>query len=257
MNASAASANPAEIERFNRLSRTWWDAAGPMRPLHVVNALRVDYLCDLMAARFPGCRRDDLAGLRILDVGCGAGLAAEPLARRGARVTAIDAAEKNIAAAILHARREGVSVDYRVGDPDAALGPQERFDVVLLLEVVEHVENVAQFVAQAARHLAPGGLLVASTINRTVRSFLFAIVGAEYVLRLLPRGTHSWRHFVRPAELAAAAGRAGLAPIDQRGMRYLPVVHRASWARDTSVNYIAAFAAPVPAGAAPRASLPH
>jgi 2-polyprenyl-6-hydroxyphenyl methylase/3-demethylubiquinone-9 3-methyltransferase len=185
-----------------------------------------------------------MPGLRVLDIGCGAGLIAEPLARAGARVTAIDAAEKNIAAARAHAQGGGVRVDYRVGEPAAALRADERFDLVLLLEVVEHVDDVASFVASAARHLDPGGLLVASTIDRTAKSFVFAIVGAEYVFRVLPRGTHQWRRFVRPAELSAAAGEAGLSRVEQRGMRYLPILHRCSWVRDTSVNYIAAFRRP-------------
>jgi 2-polyprenyl-6-hydroxyphenyl methylase/3-demethylubiquinone-9 3-methyltransferase len=236
-------AGAADIERFNRLAATWWDRRGPMRPLHEVNALRVDYLLRLIEGRF-GRRGRGLADLRVLDIGCGAGLVCEPLALRGARVTGIDAAEKNIAAARAHAAGGGIAVDYRVGDPDRALGAGERFDVVLLLEVVEHVDDVAAFVATAARHVAPGGLLVASTIDRTLKSFLFAIVGAEYVFRVLPRGTHRWRQFVRPAELTGAAGTSGLAPLDLRGMRYLPVVHRASWIEDTSVNYIAAYARP-------------
>jgi 2-polyprenyl-6-hydroxyphenyl methylase/3-demethylubiquinone-9 3-methyltransferase len=241
----------ADIDRFNRLAATWWDRRGPMRPLHEVNALRVDYLLRLIEGRFGGGGRD-LSSLRVLDIGCGAGLVCEPLALRGARVTGIDAADKNIAAARAHADGGGIAIDYRAGDPGHALGSDEPFDVVLLLEVVEHVDDVAAFVAAAAGHVAPGGLLVASTIDRTAKSFLFAIVGAEYVFRVLPRGTHRWRQFVRPAELAGAARAAGLAEIDRRGVRYLPVVHRASWIEDTSVNYIAAFARPDAAAVARR-----
>jgi 2-polyprenyl-6-hydroxyphenyl methylase/3-demethylubiquinone-9 3-methyltransferase len=231
----------AEVERFDRLSATWWNVDGPMRPLHVTNALRQAYVADLVARHFGLANAASLEGLRMLDVGCGGGLLAEPLARRGASVLGIDASPGNIAAARRHAEREAVAVEYRLGEPDTALRADERFDVVLALEVVEHVSDVPVFIAAAARHVAPGGLLVASTIDRTLKSFLFAIVGAEYVLNVLPRGTHQWRRFVRPAELEAACVAAGLARLDLRGMRYLPVLHRASWVRDTSVNYIAAF----------------
>ena len=230
-----------EVDRFNRLAAIWWDSRGPMRPLHVVNELRLSYLLQLIETQLAPQGRS-VTGLRVLDGGCAAGLLAEPLAARGARVTGIDAAEKNIAAARLHAARSGVCIDYRTGEPATALDAQERFDLVLLLEVVEHVADVRSFVATAARHVAPGGLLVASTIDRTLRSFVFAIAGAEYIFRVLPRDTHQWRRFVRPAELSAAAGAAGLAPIDRRGMRYLPLLHRASWVSSTSVNYIAAYA---------------
>jgi 2-polyprenyl-6-hydroxyphenyl methylase/3-demethylubiquinone-9 3-methyltransferase len=232
----------SEIDPFNRLSATWWNRAGPMRPLHVINELRLDYLCQAIAAHFIGVEPSKLAGLRILDVGCGAGLLCEPLARRGAQVTGIDAAARNVAAARSHAASQGIAIDYRVGDPAAALRPDERFDVVLLLEVVEHVADVEAFVAAAGRHIASGGLLIASTIDRTWKSFAVAIEGAEYLFRVLPKGTHDWHRFVRPAELASAASQAGLALADLRGMRYLPLIHRASWVRDTSVNYIAAFA---------------
>ena len=170
------------------------------------------------------------------------------LAQRGAQVVGIDAARGNVAAARLHAASEGVLVDYRLGEPTAALRDDERFDVVLALEVVEHVSDVNTFVATAARCVAPGGMLFASTIDRTLKSFLLAIVGAEYLLRVLPRGTHEWQRFVRPAELTAAVGQAGLVQTDLRGMRYLPLVHRASWTRDTRVNYIAAFARQVCTG---------
>lgn len=234
----------SEIERFNRLSTTWWNSAGPMRPLHVVNALRLGYVRHSIENHFGLASGAPLTGLRMLDLGCGGGLLSEPLARAGASVLGIDASQGNIAAARLHAAAEGVAVEYRLGEPDAALRDEERFDVVLALEVVEHVSDVDSFVATAARCVAPGGMLFASTIDRTLKSFLLAIVGAEYLLRVLPRGTHQWRRFVRPAELAAAAGRAGLRQTDLRGMRYLPVLHRASWTRDTQVNYIAAFARP-------------
>ena len=231
----------SEIDRFNRLSATWWNSAGPMRPLHVINELRLEYLHQLMAQQFTCAVPSNLAGLRVLDIGCGAGLLCEPLARSGAQVTGIDAAARNVAAARIHAASQGITIDYRVGDPAAALRPDERFDVVLLLEVVEHVADVEAFVAAAVRHVAPGGLLIASTIDRTWKSFAVATVGAEYLFRVLPKGTHDWHRFVRPAELASAASRAGLALVDLRGMRYLPLMHRASWVRDTSVNYIAAF----------------
>jgi len=241
--AAATSPLAAEVERFDRLAATWWNADGPMRPLHVINRLRLAYLLELVDARF-AARGRSAQSLRVLDIGCGAGLLCEPLARLGAQVTGIDAAAKNIAAARRHAAAGDLRIDYRVGEPASAVGGDERFDLVLLLEVVEHVRDMASFVAAAARHVAPGGLLVASTIDRTVKSFVFAIVGAEYVFRVLPRGTHQWRRFVRPAELHAAARDAGFSPIALRGMRYLPVVHRAAWVRDTSVNYLAAYARP-------------
>jgi len=232
----------SEIERFNRLSTTWWNPTGPMRPLHVVNALRLGYVVERIESHFGLGGARSLAGLRILDVGCGGGLLSEPLAQLGACVVGIDASPGNVAAARLHAATQGVPVEYRHGDPAQTLDQRERFDVVLALEVVEHVSDVSAFIDGVARHVAPGGLLFASTIDRTWKSFVFAIVGAEYILRVLPRGTHQWRRFVRPAELAAAVGRAGLQQTDLRGMRYLPLLHRAAWCQDTRVNYLAAFA---------------
>lgn len=233
---------PSEIERFNRLSATWWNSEGPMRPLHVVNALRLDHVGEQIASHFGREKSAGLTGLRILDVGCGGGLMSEPLARLGAQVVGVDASPGNIAAARLHAESQGVAVDYRLGDPTDVLAPDEQFDVVLALEVVEHVSDVPAFVDTVAKSVAPSGLLFASTIDRTWKSFVFAIVGAEYVLRMLPRGTHQWSRFVRPAELAAAVARSGLQQRHLRGMRYLPILHKASWCRDTRVNYIAAYA---------------
>lgn len=234
---------PDEVERFNRLAATWWDRSGPMRPLHVVNELRLGHVLEQIARRF-GRPAGALQGLRILDVGCGAGLMCEPLAARGATVVGIDAAANNIAAARLHAAAGDLRIDYRVGEPQAALHDGESFDVLLLLEVVEHVDDVPAFVRDAVAHLAPGGLLLASTINRTLRSYLAAIVGAEVVFRVLPRGTHRWSQFVRPEELEQAAAACGLAQGERRGMAYLPAVHRAWWTRDLSVNYIASFGKP-------------
>lgn len=232
---------PSEVERFNRLSATWWDSTGPMRPLHVTNALRLQYLVERIATHHGRPPAQAVQGLRILDVGCGGGLLSEPLAHMGAQVVGVDASPGNVAAARMHAAAQGVTVDYRWGDPADALAEGETFDVVLALEVVEHVADVQAFIDTVARRVAPGGMMFASTIDRTWKSYLFAIVGAEYLLRVLPRGTHQWRRFVRPAELAAATGRAGLRQCDLRGMRYLPLLHRASWCSDTRVNYMAAY----------------
>ena len=174
-----------EVARFNRLAATWWNSAGPMRPLHVINSLRLGYVLEQIALCFarPPC---DLTGLRVADIGCGGGLMCEPLAARGAQVVGVDAAVKNIAAAQLHASDGRLGIDYRVGSPGAALRDDERFDVLLLLEVVEHVDKLQAFMLEAASHLKPGGLLLVSTINRTPRSFVTAIVGAEYIFRVLP-----------------------------------------------------------------------
>jgi len=231
----------AEIERFNRLSATWWDSLGPMRPLHVVNALRLNYVVEQIASHLGRDSASALSGLRILDVGCGGGLMSEALARLGAQVVGVDASPGNVAAARLHARSQSVTVDYRLGEPAEVLAPEERFDVVLALEVVEHVSDVPAFLATAAALLAPGGMLFVSTIDRTFKSFVVAIIGAEYLLRVLPRGTHQWSMFVRPKELSSALDPSHLQIRDLRGMRYLPLVHKASWCKDTKVNYIATF----------------
>lgn len=250
----------AEIERFNRLSRTWWQPDGPMRPLHVVNALRLEYVVALITRQFrvQGAFKP-FAGLRMLDVGCGGGLMSEPLARLGARVVGVDASPGNVAAARLHAEAQGLNIDYRVGEPGHALNSHERFDVVLALEVVEHVSEVGIFMDTVAQRVAPNGLLVASTIDRTLASFVIAIVGAEYVMRVLPRGTHQWRRFVRPRELALAAARSGLAQTDIRGMAYNPFRHTASWCQRTHVNYISVFASGKANPQTPthRQALPH
>ena len=231
----------AEIERFNRLSETWWNKQGPMRPLHVVNTLRLDYVMTQVARHVGRNPANALYGLRVLDVGCGGGLLAEPMARHGAIVVGVDASPGNISAAKRHAALHGVALEYRLGEPADVLSPEEKFDVVMALEVVEHVSDMPAFLATAASSLAPGGILFVSTIDRTWKSYIFAIVGAEYVLKVLPRGTHQWSMFVRPQELSAALSPQGLTRQDLRGMRYQPLQHRASWCSSTSVNYIATY----------------
>ena len=230
-----------EIERFNQLSATWWNKRGPMRPLHVINALRLEYVTAQVAryARRPPANA--LYGLRILDVGCGGGLLSEPMARQGAVVVGVDASPGNIAAARSHAAVHGVAIDYRLGEPAQVLTTHENFDVVLALEVVEHVNDMPAFLASAASRLAPGGVFFVSTIDRTWKSYVFAILGAEYILKLLPRGTHEWSRFVRPEELNGVLKDEGLVRRDLCGMRYEPLQHRASWCLDTRVNYIATY----------------
>jgi 2-polyprenyl-6-hydroxyphenyl methylase / 3-demethylubiquinone-9 3-methyltransferase len=244
----AASADPAdrvdeaEVAKFNRLAGEWWDPKGKMKPLHRLNPLRLGYLRDTSAAHFD---RDPKAiqpfkGLSLLDIGCGGGLLSEPLARLGFAVTGVDPAGDNVDVAEAHAARSGVAVTYRKVTAETLVKEKKRFDVVLAMEVVEHVPDVSEFVATATRLVKPGGLFVASTINRTKRAFALAIVGAEYVLRWLPVGTHSWDKFVTPDELEAAIGAGGLAVFDRQGVVFNPLTDRWSLARDMAVNYMLA-----------------
>ena len=228
----------AEIDRCSRLSATWWNNTGWMRALHGVNIFRLTCITDRSEQHFGRARGAQLAGMRTRDLGFGGGLMSKPMAQRGARV-GIDVARGNAAAARLQAASEGVSIDHRLGQPSAALHDDGRFAVVLALNVVEHVSDVNTLTAVAARYVAPSGLLFASTVDRPSKRSLLAIVGAEYLLPMQPRGTQAWQRFVRPAELAAAVSRASLVQTDLRGMRYRPLVHCASWPRDTRVNCIA------------------
>jgi 2-polyprenyl-6-hydroxyphenyl methylase / 3-demethylubiquinone-9 3-methyltransferase len=235
---SATTASPEEVARFQAMADAWWDAEGDFRPLHQLNPPRLSFLRDQLAARFdrdPTAERP-FAGLSLLDVGCGGGLLSEPMARLGFAVTGIDAGEKNIAVARLHAEQSGVAVDYRCATPELL---KEQFDVVMAMEVVEHVPDVNAFLAAVGQCLKPGGAFAAATLNRTAKSFALAVIGAEYVLRWLPRGTHDWRKFLRPSELAQAMRHAGITPQAFEGIRYDLLHDR--WDRCTAldVNYLA------------------
>ncbi|HEU5276788.1 MAG TPA: bifunctional 2-polyprenyl-6-hydroxyphenol methylase/3-demethylubiquinol 3-O-methyltransferase UbiG [Xanthobacteraceae bacterium] len=236
----APTVDEAEVARFAALAGEWWDPRGKMAPLHKFNPLRLGYIRDAACRRFgrDGKRLDCLAGLRILDIGCGGGILSEPLARLGAEVVGADPAQENVAAARLHAAESGIAVDYRATTAEALAEVEERFDVVLAMEVVEHVADLNLFVELTAGMVKPGGLMIAATINRTLKSFALAIVGAEYILRWLPRGTHQWDKFVTPNELEIALTRAGLTPLGETGVVYNPLADRWRLSSDMDVNYI-------------------
>ena len=245
----AGSIDTADVARFDRLAAEWWDPQGPMRALHRINPLRVGFLRDATEEHFDtaaqaSAGRVRLAGLRVLDIGCGAGILSEPLARLGASVTGIDPAAGPIAVAKDRAGKQNLAIDYRASSAEALAAAGEHFDVVLAMEVVEHVTNMPAFVALACGLVRPGGLFVASTLNRTLKSFALAIVGAEYVLGWVPRGTHQWEKFVTPDELADAIEAAGLRPARSTGMVFDPL--RGEWrlSRDVGVNFFIAAARP-------------
>ena len=235
--------DPAEVAKFEAMAAEWWDVNGKFKPLHLMNPCRLDYITSQIAAEFD---RDlatsrPFAGLRILDIGCGGGLLSEPMARLGAAVVGADAAPRNIPVAQVHAEQSGLSIDYRNTTAEDLAASGERFDVVLNMEVVEHVADPLGYLTACQQLLKPGGLMICSTLNRNPKSFMMAIVGAEWVMRWLPKGTHDWAKFITPEELYDLIRRAGLGPVDRKGMVFNPV----SWkwalsARDLSVNYVTA-----------------
>jgi 2-polyprenyl-6-hydroxyphenyl methylase / 3-demethylubiquinone-9 3-methyltransferase len=241
-----ATLDEGEVRRFGELASEWWDPAGKFRPLHKLGPARLAFIRKEIVRHFvrpPGGLRP-FEGLSVLDIGCGGGLVSEPVARLGASVTGIDPAPENIAAARAHAAAQEMAIDYRACRVEDLVAERRRFDCVLCLEVVEHVPDVAAFLTVCAELVQPGGLMILSTINRTVKAYALAIVGAEYILRWLPVGTHQWERFVTPDELARHAEAAGLSVAHQEGLVYSPLADAWSLSGDLDVNYMASAGRP-------------
>lgn len=239
--------DPAEIAKFEAMAAEWWDPTGKFKPLHMMNPVRLDYITSQIAAEFDRDVTTDqpFAGLRILDIGCGGGLLCEPMARLGATVVGVDAAAGNIPVARIHAEKLGLNIDYRVGTAEGMAADGEQFDVVLNMEVVEHVADPLGYLTACQQLLKSGGLHLCSTINRNPKSFAMAIVGAEWVMRWLPKGTHEWDKFITPDELFELLKKAGLTPVDRKG--YVFNFLAFTWSisdRDLSVNYVTAATKP-------------
>ncbi|WP_137701004.1 bifunctional 2-polyprenyl-6-hydroxyphenol methylase/3-demethylubiquinol 3-O-methyltransferase UbiG [Marimonas lutisalis] len=247
MQAAQTTVDSAEVAKFEAMAAEWWDPTGKFKPLHMMNPVRLDYITRQIAGEFD---RDldaplPFKGLRLLDIGCGGGLLSEPMARLGATVIGADAAERNIPVAQIHAEQSGLDIDYRHTTAEALAQAGEQFDVVLNMEVVEHVADPLAYLTACRHLLKPGGLHICSTINRNPKSFAVAIVGAEYVMRWLPKGTHEWRKFITPDELYGLLEQAGLRPVDKKGFVFNPVSWRWSISdRDLSVNYVTASVKP-------------
>jgi 2-polyprenyl-6-hydroxyphenyl methylase/3-demethylubiquinone-9 3-methyltransferase len=240
MNPASATLDPSEIDKFSRIARQWWDESGPFAPLHRLNPIRLGYIRSRAEAHF-GLDAKSLRpfeGLSVLDVGCGGGLVCEPMVRLGAKVTGLDADGTALDVARLHAGESGLAIDYIATTSDRLADEGWQFDIVLALEIIEHVADADAFMASLHRLVKPGGLVVMSTLNRTPRSFLNAIIGAEYVLRWLPRGTHDWKKFVKPSELARMLAANGLVVRDLTGMTYDPLRREFSLGRDLATNYL-------------------
>lgn len=238
--------NDAEVAKFTAMAEEWWDPKGKFKPLHKFNPVRLAYIREHLISHFArdGSAIRPLEGLTILDVGCGGGLLCEPLTRLGASVTGIDAAERNIAIARIHAEQSGLDVDYQATTSEALAARGETFDVVLNMEVVEHVDNVPLYMKSCADLVKPGGLMFTATINRTARAFALAVVGAEYVLGWLPKGTHDWKKFLTPDEIGSLISRNGLRVTDQTGVVYHPIGDEWRRSRDMGINYMMLAARP-------------
>ncbi|MFO1243539.1 MAG: bifunctional 2-polyprenyl-6-hydroxyphenol methylase/3-demethylubiquinol 3-O-methyltransferase UbiG [Rickettsiales bacterium] len=236
------SADPLEVAQFSRLADRWWDERGPFRPLHRMNPLRISYIRDQAAIHFPLTSESvtPLDGLRLADIGCGGGLLCEPMRRLGAKVTGIDASEENIVVAEAHAAQMSLDIAYKSMTAEQLVEQKiAPFDVILALEIIEHVNEPQQFLKTLAALVKPGGLLFLSTLNRTAKSFALAIVGAEYVMRWLPRGTHQWEKFLRPSEIIRPLEEMGFECVDLSGMIYHPLKNQFSLSKtDTDVNYL-------------------
>ena len=237
---TATTINDAEIAKFTAMAEEWWDPAGKFKPLHKFNPVRLGYIREHLIAHFgrDGTLMRPFEGISILDVGCGGGLLCEPLARLGATMTGIDAAERNIAIARLHAEKSGLAIDYRATTSEALAAAGERYDMVLNMEVVEHVDNVPLYMKSCADLVKPGGLMLTATINRTARAYALAIVAAERVLRWLPVGTHDWNKFLTPDEIKALVTRNGLRVTAETGVVFHPLADEWRRSRDMGVNYM-------------------
>ena len=235
-----------EVDRFSRMAQEWWDPTGKFRPLHKFNPVRLTYIRDKVIEHFGGDKRSlkPFDGLRVLDIGCGGGLLSEPISRMGAEMVGADASETNIEVAKIHAEQSGTDVDYRATTAEALADAGEQFDVVLNMEVVEHVSDVDLFLSSCAKMVKPGGLMFVATINRTPKAMALAIVGAEYVLRWLPRGTHQYDKLVRPEEIEGPLSASGMGIIDRNGVTYSPLSDRWNLSRDMEVNYMMLAARP-------------
>ncbi|MAM63461.1 bifunctional 2-polyprenyl-6-hydroxyphenol methylase/3-demethylubiquinol 3-O-methyltransferase UbiG [Maritimibacter sp. UBA3975] len=247
MTIAQTTVDPGEVAKFEAMAAEWWDPTGKFKPLHMMNPVRLDYITSQIAAEFGRdlSEPEPFKGLRILDIGCGGGLLSEPMARLGAGVVGADAAERNIPVAQVHAEQSGLDIDYRFTTAEALAEAGEQFDAVLNMEVVEHVADPLSYLTACQQLLKPGGLMVASTINRNPKSFMVAIVGAEHVMRWLPKGTHEWSKFITPDELEKLATDAGFRMVDKQGFVFNPVLW--SWSissRDLSVNYVTASVKP-------------
>ena len=232
--------NDAEVAKFTAMAEQWWDPTGKFKPLHKFNPVRLGYIRDKAIAHFArdGAVRRPLEGLKLLDIGCGGGLLSEPMARLGARVVGADASERNIAIARLHAAQSGLDIDYRATTAEALAASGDRFDIVLNMEVVEHVDNVPLYMKSCADLVAPGGLLFTATINRTPRAWALAIAGAEYVLNWVPKGTHEYRKFLTPDEISALCERNHLRVTDRTGVSFHPLHDEWRQSRDMGINYM-------------------
>tara|TARA_B100001939_G_scaffold346794_1_gene366501 strand:- start:487 stop:1302 length:816 start_codon:yes stop_codon:yes gene_type:complete len=236
------SVDPEEVANFSALAATWWDPNGPFKPLHKLNPTRITFIKNALCTHFGRdvMAPDALKGLRILDIGCGGGLLCEPLTRLGAEMVGADASEKNIHTAATHAMQMGLDIDYRATTAEELAAKGEKFDAILNMEVIEHVADIPSFLDACHSLLRDGGGMTLSTLNRTTKSWLMAIAGAEYVLRWLPRGTHDWKKFLRPSELSRALRQSGFEVKDIKGMVYHPLTGRWSLSdHDFSVNYVA------------------
>ncbi|MEO9651337.1 MAG: bifunctional 2-polyprenyl-6-hydroxyphenol methylase/3-demethylubiquinol 3-O-methyltransferase UbiG [Roseobacter sp.] len=247
MQAPQTTVDPLEIAKFEAMAAEWWDENGKFKPLHMLNPCRLDYITAQIAGEFDRDLSEPAPfnGLRILDIGCGGGLLTEPMARLGAEIIGADAAERNIHVARIHAEQSDLKIDYRHTTAEAMADAGEQFDVVLNMEVVEHVASPIDFLTACRQLLKPGGLHLCSTINRNPKSYMMAIIGAEHIMRWLPKGTHEWSKFITPDELFELIGRAGLHPVDRKGFVFNPLLW--SWSlseRDLSVNYVTASTKP-------------